>query len=584
LEIYKMASALDQYDPDNLLNVIKELEGRIQALEQGYVSANSADELVSDGGDLGDYTGNTVIPASDSDITDVSDPDFTGLFMSAEGVDIDGVVYSMGSLTIGVLQWGVVKDEPIIVVGDHAVELSDAGITAVAGLIGGWEIVTDVLQKLSADVGISLNATDRIIKVGNTAGNHIQIDGANERIRSSNFVTGKTGMNIDAATGDAEFNNLVARGELRTFLLTAENQMAVSGQIMISKDAGKIAAAVSSGATTVNFGKTLVVGDWVKFHGTDADGNNSIEWMLIGTLVSGTTYNVTRNIDGTGANSWAEDTAFAVIGQSGDSRIELVAGASGTIQLITQGATWNTQTIQAEMSTVDGAIVAGAGGVTLNSDGISLNDDVGEGKVYFRRGGIIIGQIDSSEPSAGLSKLTISQGRTAAGITGEVEIYANTNTAGDGNPNKLYLGLTTEINKAKEDLDTKIFGTNTAPVVVIDAGTNSMAVSGGFFGLGAPTTLTIDAAGAITATKSNHYVDTFGAAATDDLTTINGGAEGDILVIGTANSARDVTVKDGTGNLRLAGGDFTLSNTDDQLMLKKIAGSVWVELGRNDNS
>uniref|UniRef100_UPI002ADE41EC hypothetical protein n=1 Tax=Bellilinea sp. TaxID=2838785 RepID=UPI002ADE41EC len=61
-------------------------------------------------------------------------------------------------------------------------------------------------------------------------------------------------------------------------------------------------------------------------------------------LVSGTTYNVTRNLDGSGANSWPAGTPFAVLGQSGQGRIELNAYDTPRIQLIRQGATYNAQT------------------------------------------------------------------------------------------------------------------------------------------------------------------------------------------------------------------------------------------------
>lgn len=243
-------------------------------------------------------------------------------------------------------------------------------ITAASGTIGGWEITSSAIRKLSSNVGIVLDSSTPKIQVGDTSSTHIVLDGALKVVKSSNFSSGATGFQIAADTGDAEFNNITARGELKTFLLTSSNQMAVAGNIIVSKDAGKLGAAVSSGATTVNFGKAMTVGDWIKIQGPDSAGSNNLEWMLIGSLVSGTTYNVTRNVDGSGANGWLKDTPFVVIGTNGDSRIELVAGASGSIQLITQGAAWNTQTVQASMSTVAGAITAGGGDVTIDSQGI----------------------------------------------------------------------------------------------------------------------------------------------------------------------------------------------------------------------
>jgi len=90
-------------------------------------------------------------------------------------------------------------------------------------------------------------------------------------------------------------------------------------------------------------------------------------------------------------------------------------------------------------------------------------------------------------------------------------------------------------------------------------------------------TLTI-ASDAITITTGYHLVDTESGAATDNLATINGGETGQILVLRSVNSGRDVTVKDSTGNIRLAG-DFTLSTTDYTLTLIYDGGN-WYELSR----
>lgn len=78
-------------------------------------------------------------------------------------------------------------------------------------------------------------------------------------------------------------------------------------------------------------------------------------------------------------------------------------------------------------------------------------------------------------------------------------------------------------------------------------------------------------------------IETEGLASTDDLNTItdSGAVTGDIIIIRSNASGRDVTAKDGTGNLVLAG-DFILSNTEDTLTLR-YSGSAWVEISRSDN-
>lgn len=94
------------------------------------------------------------------------------------------------------------------------------------------------------------------------------------------------------------------------------------------------------------------------------------------------------------------------------------------------------------------------------------------------------------------------------------------------------------------------------------------------------------ATGAITVSRADsvlyHKVETEGAVSTDDLETISGGYAGQILVLQAANSARTVVAKDGTGNLQL-GGDRSLDNTEDKLMLINLNGNTWHELSFSDN-
>jgi hypothetical protein len=97
--------------------------------------------------------------------------------------------------------------------------------------------------------------------------------------------------------------------------------------------------------------------------------------------------------------------------------------------------------------------------------------------------------------------------------------------------------------------------------------------------LGASTTLTVSS-GAVTATKSFHKIDS-PTTGTTNLTTINGGQQGNILVLMAADDAKTISARDSTGNLRLAG-NFNLDNLTDTLTLM-YDGAVWVELCRSNN-
>ncbi len=96
-------------------------------------------------------------------------------------------------------------------------------------------------------------------------------------------------------------------------------------------------------------------------------------------------------------------------------------------------------------------------------------------------------------------------------------------------------------------------------------------------GLGAASELTI-VAGVVTKAKANHTIDTAGDAAEDDLDTINGGVEGDVIFIRAENAARTVILKDGTAgadNLDLSGHDIYLTDTD-QVVCLIYDGTNWI--------
>ena len=83
--------------------------------------------------------------------------------------------------------------------------------------------------------------------------------------------------------------------------------------------------------------------------------------------------------------------------------------------------------------------------------------------------------------------------------------------------------------------------------------------------LGDSVELTI-ATGAVTKTKSYHTIDTESDAATDDLDTINGGSDGDVIYIQAAHADRTIVLKDETGNIHV-GTDVTLNDTHKVICL-----------------
>jgi hypothetical protein len=96
------------------------------------------------------------------------------------------------------------------------------------------------------------------------------------------------------------------------------------------------------------------------------------------------------------------------------------------------------------------------------------------------------------------------------------------------------------------------------------------------------------ASGALTVMNSSApirilEVDTEAAAASDDLDTITGGKEGQVIILKATDDARTVVVKDSTGNLELSA-DMSLTHTEDTITLYNKSGTSWRELARSDNT
>ena len=127
--------------------------------------------------------------------------------------------------------------------------------------------------------------------------------------------------------------------ELDTILFAENTITLLGGWFIVSKDAGTVNEDVDTTETVINFGKTMTPGDIVVFR-----SSLTVEYMSVDSLVAGDRYNVTRDLDGSGANAWADGSPFLVLGQTGDGRIEFSAYTTPKIQILEQGAAYNTQT------------------------------------------------------------------------------------------------------------------------------------------------------------------------------------------------------------------------------------------------
>ncbi|MFP4344259.1 MAG: hypothetical protein ACLFU8_06175 [Anaerolineales bacterium] len=164
-------------------------------------------------------------------------------------------------------------------------------------------------------------------------------------------------------------------------VLFALNTLTISGARQVwGHDAGALGAAVASGATTIDFGKAMVNGDFVELR-----GYGRVEYVQVGSLSSGTTYNVTRNLDGSGANDWPAGAPFLVLGASGDPRVEIDA-AGPYLRILLQGAAYNANTEYGRFGDMNGAF-----GVSGHYPGLGVGDYAGGNYLkYDSNGGLVM--------------------------------------------------------------------------------------------------------------------------------------------------------------------------------------------------
>lgn len=132
--------------------------------------------------------------------------------------------------------------------------------------------------------------------------------------------------------------------QINATLFAKQTQTLYGGWLSVSKNAGTFAAAVASGDLTINFGQAMTANQFVLVRAADTGGTVTEEFIKVGTLVSGTTYNVTRNLSGIGAKNWALGTPYQVRGVAGDGWLELNAFDTPRMSVFTQGSLYNNST------------------------------------------------------------------------------------------------------------------------------------------------------------------------------------------------------------------------------------------------
>ena len=256
-----------------------------------------------------------------------------------------------------------------LVTGLYADQLSKS-VIAGAGLTGGGALTADRTLAVGAGLGLTVNADDVALTTPGTlsvsssnssTGSHTHAitssaaPGGTAKILATTAAGLLTLQELAVTTVSSDLipgltdtydlgssQKLWRKGYLSEMdaVLFAESTIAlVGGWFIIGHDQGSLPADVAAADTTIDFGEAMIPNDFLEFRAA-----LKVEYIKVLTLVGGTTYNVTRNLDGTGANDWPAGTPYLVLGNTGDGRIELNAYDTPRISMVTQGATYNAQT------------------------------------------------------------------------------------------------------------------------------------------------------------------------------------------------------------------------------------------------
>lgn len=97
-----MASEIEKFAVEgNLLDRLSELERKVSELQRTPIKAAQVSEISQD---MGIFVGDHICPSGE--VTDPTDPAFSGSFMTSSGVTFGSDTYHVGGVSEGAIQWG----------------------------------------------------------------------------------------------------------------------------------------------------------------------------------------------------------------------------------------------------------------------------------------------------------------------------------------------------------------------------------------------------------------------------------------------------------------------------------------------
>jgi len=267
--------------------------------------------------------------------------------ISASTIDIGGAdatsfhVDADGNMWLGAAAFNI---------GTNPFAVSSAGVLrAVSGTIGAWTLGATTITSAN----ITLDQGNDKITV-----NTLTIDGANNRIRSGNYVSGAAGAGFTLEPDLLEVGNIAARGIIRTAVFQKDVVSAVGGNLMVlpadllSTDM----TAADASTLTIEGNETFAVGDFLRIK----DGIDD-EWFEVTNIGAAPTYTATRDKAadyGADANPiWKKGASVVNYKQSGDGGLLLTSSEANApyLSIFTHaGAPWTTITTNVREGNLNG--------------------------------------------------------------------------------------------------------------------------------------------------------------------------------------------------------------------------------------
>lgn len=276
--------------------------------------------------------------------------------------------------------------------------------------IAGWlfDATSIADNAVAANANIYIDSANTLIRCGPTTGDYLTLDGANLRLRSSNYVAGMAGAGFTLEPDLLEVGNIAARGIVRTAVFQKDIISAIGGTVAVSKGSDVLATTMTqldACNLTIEGNETFAVNDILRIK----DDTND-EWMLVTNVAGAPTYVVTRDQ----ATAYAADnnpawTKGATVVNYGPANagILLLTNTPYIDMLTHAGAPWTTTTRRMRIGDLNGTYGYGAAtyGIALGAysaaDYVTIED--ANGVRFLDAGDVVRAQLSAGVWTLGVT-------------------------------------------------------------------------------------------------------------------------------------------------------------------------------------